>query len=107
MPTWQGARPLAFLASMMGDERLTSGGLLSGEVPGEIARLLDSIRFLRQLAAGEPEGHMYKDPERAAWGVRKSLWDQMMEPGATAMTLIAVCETLRSVERVADRAAGE
>lgn len=107
LPTWQGARPLAFLASMLGDERLTSGGLQSGEVPGEIGRLLDSVRFLRQLAAGEHEGHMYKDPERAAWGVRKSLWDQTMEPGATTMTLMVICETLRSVERVASRPSGD
>ncbi len=103
LPTWQGARPLAFIATMLGRESLTPGDASSGEVPAELARLLDSLRFLRQLSAGPSEGHMYADPERAAWGVRKALWDQRMDPASTALVLLALCETLESLDQIAGR----
>jgi hypothetical protein len=99
MPTWQMARPLAFVATMLGDPRLTE----EKEWPEELSRLLVSLRFLRQLTAGEAEGFMYKNPEKAMWGVRSSLWDQRMPPEATAMTLMTVCETLRSLEEIKKR----
>jgi hypothetical protein len=99
MPTWHMTRPLAFIATMLGDPRLTE----DKEVPEELSRLLLSLRFLRQLTAGEAEGFMYKNPERAIGGVRSSLWDQRMPPEATAMTLMTVCETLRSLEEIQKR----
>ncbi len=94
LPSWQSARPLAFIAAMLGDPRLTD----AKEAPGELARLLASLRFLRQLSASEAEGHMYPNPDRALWGVRASLWDQRQPIEATALTLMTVCETLRSLE---------
>ena len=99
LPTWQAARPLAFIATMLGDPRLTE----EKEVPAELARLLASLRFLRQLTADEAECHMYKDPAKAIGGVRNSLFDQRMPPEATAMTLLTVCETLRSLDAIKQR----
>jgi hypothetical protein len=99
LPSWHGARPLAFIATMLGDERLTD----SGEFPRELHHLLGSLRFLRQLSAGEAEGHMYRTPRRAMWGVRGSVWDQRMAPEATAITLLTVCETVRSLQAVRER----
>jgi hypothetical protein len=99
LPTWQVARPLAFIATMLGDERLTE----EKEVPAELSRLLASLRFLRQLTAGEAEGHMYANPALAMGGVRASVFDQRMPPEATALTLMTVCETLQSLENIRAR----
>lgn len=94
LPNWQSARPLAFIATMLGDERLTE----EGEFWGELPRVLDALRFLRQLAADEANGFMFADPGMAAGGVRSALWDQRMPVDATAMTLLAAVETMRGVE---------
>ena len=101
LPSWQSARPLTFIATMLGDPRLTD----DKRVPGELARLLPSLRFLRQLTADDTGGWMYPDPTRARGGVRVSLWDQRMPVEATAMTLMTVCETLRSLDAVKARRA--
>jgi hypothetical protein len=99
LPTWHSARPIAFMATMLGDDRLTGGD----EFARELNQLLGSLRFLRQLSAGEAEGHMYRSPRRAMWGVRASVWDQRMPPEATALTLLTVCETVRSLQAVRER----
>jgi hypothetical protein len=101
LPTWQAARPLAFVATMLGDRRLTE----EQEINSETVRLLEALRYLRQLTASEAEAHMYKDPARAIGGVRASLFDQRMPPEATAMTLLTVCETIRSLEAIKQRQA--
>ena len=93
LPSWQSARPAAVIATMLADGRLTE----PGEVSAELAHLLGLARFLRQLAADEATGFMYADPSRSAWGVRRALWDQRMPADATAMTLLSVTETLRSL----------
>jgi len=99
LPTWQVTRPLAFVATMLGDPNMTE----PAEVPKELARLLASLRFLNQLGAHEAECHMYKDPARALGGIRNSLFDQRMQPEANAMTLLTVCETLKSLEAIRRR----
>lgn len=101
LPTWQAARPLAFVATMLGDPRLTE----DKELASETVRLLEALRYLRQLTAEEPEAHMYKDPARAIGGVRASVFDQRMPPEATAMTLMAVCETIKSLDEIKARQA--
>ncbi|HYE02161.1 MAG TPA: hypothetical protein VD963_02880 [Phycisphaerales bacterium] len=98
-PSWHGAKPVAFLAMMVRDDRLTD----PGERHGELARLLSSVRFLRQLAADEAACWMYADPELAMGGVRGSAWDQTMRSEATSLTLLAVCETIRSLDALAGR----
>jgi hypothetical protein len=99
LPTWHSARPIAFMATMLGDDRLTG----SEEFARELNQVLNSLRFLRQLSAGEAEGHMYRSPRRAMWGVRASVWDQRMSPEATALTLLAVCELVRGLGSVNNR----
>lgn len=96
-PTWHTARPVSFLAAMLGDPRLTE----SSERPRQTASLMDNLRFLRQLSADEYVAAAFVDPKRNLWGVRSALWDQRQPVEATAITLIAVCETLRSFERTA------
>ncbi len=92
LPSAQSARAAAMAAAMLGDPALTP----EGERPRELARLLPTLRFLRQLSAGEAESRLYPNPERASGAVRLALWDQRQPPEATAMTLIAVTETVRA-----------
>lgn len=93
LPTWQTARPIAFIAAMIREPRLTTP-----EARGaELIRVLSSLRFLRQLTVDEAAGFMAKSPARAAWGVRSALWDQRMPPDATSLSLMAVCESLRAI----------
>ena len=99
LPTWNAARPVAFCASMLGDDRLTD----RNEILFQLATLIDSLRFLRQLSAGNAEAHMYRDRDRALWGVRSALWDQRMPIQASAMTLLALGETLESIESATAR----
>lgn len=101
LPTWQAARPIAFVATMLGDPRLTE----DRELATETVRLLEALRYLWQLTAEDAEAHMYKDPARAIGGVRASVFDQRMPPEATAMTLMAVCETIRSLDEIKRRQA--
>ena len=96
LPTWQVARPLAFMGPMLAEPSLTS----NEELPGEMARLFESLRFLRQLSAGAHEGHMYASGGAWRWGVRPATWDQSMPIEASAMALICVTETIRSLERL-------
>jgi hypothetical protein len=98
-PTWQTVRPAAFLASALGDQRLTD----PGEVLKELSRHLTVLGFLRQLTADGGLAWMCFDPAGAQWGVRAAAWDQRQTPEATAMTLITVCETLRSLDEIAKR----
>jgi hypothetical protein len=101
LPTWQSARPLAFIATMLADDRLTT----PDEFNEELVRLLTALRFLRQLQADESTMWMYPNRDRALGGVRAAAWDQRMPIDASAMTLLAVCETLKSLEKRAAAAA--
>ncbi len=94
LPTWNTARPLAAMASMLGDERVTP----DGEFLAEFNRVRAGLRFLRQLTADEATGHMYRNPARAAGGVRAAPWDQSMPPDATTLSLLCVVETLEAME---------
>jgi hypothetical protein len=93
LPTAQSLRPLAFIASMLADPRLTD----VGERPMQLSRLLRSVRFIRQLTMDEWSGFAAVDPAMAAGGVRASLWDSKESPEATALGLITVCNTLESL----------
>lgn len=104
LPSWQGLRAVALLASMLGEDSLTTGGVRTGEAPGQIVRLLEMLRFLKQLTAEERAGHMYADPSSAMGGVRASLWDQRMPLTASALGLMAISETLESFAMIGSRA---
>ncbi len=94
LPTWQTLRPLAFSATMLGDARLTE----AGEVAMELAELRRSLRFLMQLTYDDSSSWLAQEPDRARGGVRLSLWNQTASLDATALGLLTVSETLRSVE---------
>ncbi len=96
LPSWNTARAVAFLATMLGDPRLTA----KDDQSGQIVKLLGSLRFLKQLSAREAETHMYTWPGRARWGVRAALWDQEMPVQASALTLLCLIETLESLDQI-------
>lgn len=96
LPTWNTARASTFLATMLGDPRLTP----RDESPGQIARLTLTMRFLRQLAADEASAFMYRSPSKAEMGVRAAGWDHRMPPDATSFSLLSVCELLGSLETI-------
>jgi len=93
LPTWQTLRPAAFLATSIGDPRLTD----ADERAREMSRLLASLRFLLQLSAGEATMHIFPNPARARGGVRLATWDQRQSVEASALGLLTLAETMRSV----------
>jgi hypothetical protein len=95
LPSWHTLRPLAFVAVMLGDDRLTS----REEAPAQFASLLPSLRFVAQLTVGEAEMHMFQSRERALGGVRLSLWDQRMPIEPSAMGLLTVTEAIHAIRR--------
>lgn len=103
LPSWSGLRPLVALAIMLGDERLTSGSAVQGEVPMQIGRLVESIRFVRQLAAEGEVMHLFAEVDGAKWGVRMALWDQRMPIESSAMALLMLSETRESFEELMSR----
>lgn len=94
LPTWQCTRPLAFLATMLADPRLTE----QDERGIELARLLQSLRFIRQLQADESVGWMARDADAIVGGVRAAVWDQTLPPDATSMALLTVVEALKAID---------
>lgn len=94
LPTWQSAKPLALLATLFGDKRLTPQERVVDELP----RLARGLRFLMQLSVSDAEAHMYKRPARAMGGVRRALWEQTIAIDATAMSLLTACDLLMALE---------
>ena len=90
LPTAQSARPMAALARMTFDTRFTP----RDQVPAELARLMSSLRFLRQLAVDDALLHMMQDDQLSRWGIRNSPWDQTLTLDASAMALLTLVETL-------------
>jgi hypothetical protein len=103
LPSWHSLRPLAFIASMLGDERMTPGTIRESAVAREIAQLVESLRFLRQLSATSPVTHLYPNKSDARWGVRASVWDQSMPIESSALGLMTATQTLRSLREIASR----
>lgn len=103
LPSWSGLRPLTAIATMLGDERLTSGSAVEGEVPMQVGRLVESIRFVRQLAAEGEVMHLYAEVGDAQWGVRMALWDQRMPIESSAMALLMLSETRASFQELTSR----
>lgn len=100
-PTWQTARPLAFLATMVREPGLTD----EKERLAQLARVLAGVRFLRQLVADEAV--MHAAPWAMArggglggglWGVRNATWDQRQSLEAAVMTLLTLQETLATID---------
>ncbi len=96
VPSWQSAKPVAFIAKMLGDNRLTE----TDERDAEIIRMVRAMRFLRQLMADRYVGYRYANPAKAIGGVRTTLWDDRMPAPATALSLLAACEMADSLEKM-------
>ena len=94
---------IAAIATMLGDERLTPGSATEGEVPMQIGRLVESVRFVRQLAAEGEIMHMYGEAQAARYGVRMALWDQRMPIESSAMALLMLSETRASFDALRAR----
>jgi hypothetical protein len=103
LPTWQSMRPLAALATMMGDERLTPGTGTSGRVPGELVRVTEGLRFVRQLAITGDALFLARRADQALWGVRPAVWEPVASLEAGALALLTACETLHAMDAVARR----
>ena len=96
-PSWQTARAIALVATMLGDERLTK----PDERLPEIVRLTRAARFLMELTIDETDADLVPATRSSTIGaVRLSLTDQRAPLDSTAMTLLTVCETIRSLEQV-------
>jgi hypothetical protein len=101
VPTAQTARAVAFLATMLGDARVTT----REERAGEIVRLVHAVRYLRQLQVDRTLAWMAEDRHFALGGVRASTLDQRVSIDATSMTLLAVLELMSSLDTLADEKA--
>lgn len=97
LPTWQTARLVAFLGTMLGEPELTT----KTERGGEIVKLLSAARFLRQLQVDDAMGWVSEDPAVVKGGLRNATWDQRTQTDATAMALLAVLEIIGGVEKAA------
>jgi len=93
LPTWRTARPVAFAASALGDARMTP----ADERLGELARVMRSLRFLRQLAV-DADAFSALAWGASGWGIRSALWDAEQPLTGSALTLIALAETLSSID---------
>lgn len=102
-PTWQCVRPLAFIATMLADIRLTE----PSERGTEIVKLMAALRYLRQLEVDQSSVWMYPNPALAMGGIRASTWDNNLPAEATALTLLCVLEAMDSLDRIAAVGAGQ
>ncbi|MBY0263711.1 MAG: hypothetical protein K2Q20_15305 [Phycisphaerales bacterium] len=96
-PTWHGARPLAFVATMLGDPRLTE----PAERPRETVRLMQAVRFIRQLQVDEASAWAYPNPAKAIGGIRSAPWDFSQPVDASALALMFITETIKSLDALA------
>lgn len=98
-PDWQTARPLAFLATMIAEPRLTE----SDDVPGEIVKVSNAIRFLLQLSIRPDDAYRIPSHARAMGGLRASVFTTTMPPASSAMALLAVTESLDALAHLSVR----
>ncbi len=101
LPTWQVARPLVFAATMLRDARLTA----PAERGMQIVRLMAGLRFLKQLQIDESSVWLCPDPDAAMGAIRAAPWSWRCGPDSTSMALLAVCETIATLEALAQQPA--
>ncbi len=99
LPDWQTIRPVALLATMLADDRLTS----PAETPAEVARLSASLRFVLQLMVPREAGFLFLDERRAIGGVALSSWDQRLTLEASAMGLLTLTEAIEAFDSAGER----
>jgi hypothetical protein len=104
MPTWQGLRPLTFVASTLRDSELTPADARMSE----LAKLLGGLRFARQLMTDESAGWAGGlEPARSQgdapvptmlWGTKAAPWDHRLPLDASVAGVLLLSETVRSLE---------
>ncbi|MCK4871275.1 MAG: hypothetical protein KAS72_00975 [Phycisphaerales bacterium] len=99
LPSWHSARPLALIATMLSDDRLTG----DAEIVDQVVRMSRSIRFLIQLTMRDSELYMAKNTRRARGGVRAAVWDNRMPIDASSMTLLTFTEMIVSTDALSRR----
>jgi hypothetical protein len=99
LPTWQSVRPVVMIATMLGDDRLTT----RGETAAETLALSEAVRYLLQLTARDAELRRARLPARAHGGVRAAVWDDTMPLDASSMTLLCLAEVLRAQPQAIQR----
>lgn len=102
-PTAESARSVIFIARMLREPLLTD----DAEKGKEISRLLAALRFLRQLTIDENSAYAASDLPATLWAVRRTAWDQRLDPEDSAMTLMAVCEAIDSLRGPQKRVGGQ
>lgn len=98
LPSWQTARIIAALCTMLGDPRLTS----PDERNAEIVRLLNATRFLRQLQVDRTLLWLCGNPGATLGASRPSVFDQRTSADATSMSLLAAVELMASIDKLAN-----
>jgi hypothetical protein len=93
LPNWHAARPLAFAATALRYEQAVP----VARRPRELVRLLSALRFFRQLQIDDSAKWRGVD-DRDLGGVRTATWEMRPSDEATAMTLLCLVETIRSLD---------
>lgn len=88
----QSLRPIAGLAAMLLDARITP----EPAVPGLFARQKAGVRFVMQLTVRAPVDRLFRRPERVLGGVREALWDADQPVAAQAIALLALVDSIRA-----------
>ena len=107
LPTSGNVRPIAMVATMLGDPRLTPGTIADPSIAREISKTASAMRFIDQLTMSETSGFMSRAPERSVGGVRSSLWGWRVSPSSSAVALLAAVEFERSIRAIAARGVPE
>lgn len=93
----QTIRPAAWLAGLIRDERFTP----PGRAESALARQLPTMRFLVQLSTRSNPGAVlatFRNPKRAAGGLRAAPWDWDEPLPAQALALVTAVQMLQAMD---------
>ncbi len=94
LATSQTLRPAAWLAWMIRHRDFTA----PDEASPALGRMLQTMRFITQLAVRDSLSWSCPNPDRAAGGVRLATWNWDQPVPAQALALVTAVEMLRSLE---------
>lgn len=92
----QSLRPTAYLATMLGNPRLTP----PESVEIALNKHLQTMRFAMQLAIRDTSAWFLRNPSKAIGGVRNGISDVVQPVPAQALGLISASETLKSLKNL-------
>ena len=94
--TAQSLRPTAYLATMLGNPKLTPPDL----VEVSLDKHLQTMRFAMQLAIRDTSAWFLRNPSKAIGGVRNGISDVIQPVPAQALGLLSASETLKSLKNL-------